>query len=37
MLLQSIIDCGAYIEPLWITVRVRLICRHCKHLTMRGR
>jgi hypothetical protein len=30
MLLQSIIDCGALVEPLWISVMARLIGRERK-------
>jgi hypothetical protein len=30
MLLQSIIDCSAIVEPLWISVKARLICRKCE-------
>jgi hypothetical protein len=30
MLLQSIIECGAIVEPLWISVKARLVCRKCK-------
>ncbi len=30
MLLQSIMDCSALIEPVWIAVRARLTRRNCK-------
>ncbi|SDT38741.1 hypothetical protein SAMN05444158_5760 [Bradyrhizobium canariense] len=30
MLLQSIIDCGALVRPLWISVRARLVLGKCK-------